>query len=300
MSRVLVTGGSGRLAGFVVRALRGRHDVVLFDRANPPDDRADLPWVQGDLNVFEDCQRAVEGVDCVQHLGAVVEPSDHPQIRAERAAQGLPEVPFDATMRTNIMGVYYLAMAAVQAGVKSVVMTGSVCAFGSGFRISQTPFPIHYLPLDEQHPSDVEDSYSYSKLVAEELLASFTRAYGLRTYVARTAGIYSPDRLQHMAQTRAPVSAWDEWMWAYISSEDLARLQCMIMEKADALPVHSVYVASSLDSAALEPSQEIVARFRPDLLPVSRLAGHDGFFSPAKAQREVGWTPRRSWRDYRS
>jgi len=43
-----------------------------------------------------------------------------------------------------------------------------------------------------------------------------------------------------------------------------------------------------------------VARFRPDLLPVSRLAGHDGFFSPAKAQREVGWTPRRSWRDYRS
>jgi UDP-glucose 4-epimerase len=298
MTRVLVTGGSGRFAEFMVKALRGQYDIVLFSRTRPPEDRADLPWVQGDLNVFEDCQRAVEGVDCIQHLGAVPSPSDHPQMQASRRSQGLPEIPFDATMHTNIMGTYYLLTAAVQAGVKSMVMTGSNCAFGHGFRLSKGTFPVQYLPLDENHPSDVEDSYSYSKLAGEELLSSFTRAFGMRTYVTRPSGICPPERLQRMAQTVVPITGWSDWMWAYVPSEDLAELQRMIMEKAHALPVHSVYVANGLDSTALEPSQEIVAKFRPDLLPVAKMAGHEAFWSTAKAHKEVGWTPKHSWRDY--
>jgi nucleoside-diphosphate-sugar epimerase len=298
MSRVLITGGSGRFAGYVVAALRDRYDLVLFSRTKPPEDRADLPWIRGDLNVYEDCRRAMEGVDLVQHLGAVPSPSDHPQVRASRQAQGLPEQTFDATMHTNIMGTYYLLMAAVQAGVRTMVMTGSNCAFGHGYRISERPFPIQYLPLDENHPSDVEDSYSYSKLVGEELLASFTKAYGLRTYVTRPSGICPPARLQRMAETAAPITAWNEWMWAYVASEDLAELQAMIMEKADALPKHSVYVANALDSSALEPSLEIVAKFRPELIPVSKLSAHQALWSTAKAQAEVGWMPKHSWRDY--
>lgn len=295
--KVLVTGASGRFAEFMVKELRGRCDIVLFSRRQPPADRAGLPWIQGDLNVFDDCKRAVEGVDFIQHLGAVPSPSDHPQLVAARKAQGLPEQPFDATMRTNIMGTYYLMMAAVQAGVKGVVMTGSNCAFGHGYRLSKRPFPIKYLPLDEQHPSDVEDSYSYSKLVGEELLASFTRAYGVRTYVTRPSGICPPARLQRMAETIAPVTAWSDWMWAYVPSEDLAAMQRLIMERADALPAHDVYVANALDSAALEPSQEIVARFHPELLSVTRMTGHEAFWSTAKAQKELGWAPKRSWRD---
>jgi UDP-glucose 4-epimerase len=298
MTRVLVTGGSGRFADFMVKTLRGQYDIVLFSRTKPPEDRTDLPWIQGDLNVFADCQRAVEGVDCIQHLGAVPSPSDHPQIQASRKAQGLPAIAFDATMHTNIMGTYYLLVAAVQAGVQSVVMTGSNCAFGHGFRLSKNPFPIRYLPLDESHPSDVEDSYSYSKLAGEELLASFTRAYGIRTYVTRPSGICPPERLQRMAQTAAPITAWSDWMWAYVPSEDLAELQRMIMERAATLPAHSVYVANGLDSTALEPSHEIVAKFRPDLLPVAQMTGHEAFWSTAKAQREVGWRPKHSWRDY--
>ncbi len=300
MSKVLITGASGRFAEFMVKELRGRCEMVLFSRKALPPDRADLPWVQGDLNVYEDCLRAVEGVDFIQHLGAVPSPSDHPELSASRQAQGIPLPPFDATMHTNIMGTYYLLMAAVKAGVKGMVMTGSNCAFGHGFRISNTPFPVQYLPLDEKHPSDVEDSYSYSKLVGEELLASFTRAYGLRTYVTRPAGICPPARLQRIAETAAPVTAWSDWMWAYVPSEDLAELQRMIMEKADSLPIHSVYVANGLDSTCLEPSREVVARFRPDLLSVTGMQGHEAFWCTTKAQREVGWAPRHSWRDYLS
>jgi len=296
--KVLITGASGRFAESMVKALRGRCDLVLFSRRPLPADRAGLPWVQGDLTSFDDCCRAVEGVDFIQHLGAQPWPTDHPQEIQGREQRGLPAIPFDATMRSNIMGTYYLLQAAVQAGVKGMVMTGSNCAFGHGYRISQNPFPIRYLPLDEDHPSAVEDSYSYSKLAGEELLASFSRAYGLRTYVTRPAGICPPERLRRMAETAAPVTAWNEWLWGYVASEDLAELQRLIMDRAEALPLHSVYVANGLDSTCLEPSQEIVARFRPDLLPVTHLSGHQAFFSTAKAQRELGWIPSHSWREY--
>jgi UDP-glucose 4-epimerase len=299
MTKVLITGGSGRFAEFIVKALRGRCDMVLFSRTKPPEDRADLPWVEGDLTIADDCKRAMEGgIDYIQHLGAVPSPSDHPQAMAARKAQGLPDRPLDATMRTNIMGTYYLMQAAVQAGVKAVVMTGSNCAFGHGYRISSKPFPIKYLPLDERHPTDVEDSYSYSKLVGEELLASFTRAYGIRTYVTRPSGICPPARLQRMAETAASVTAWSDWMYAYVPSEDLAELQRMIMDKVQILPAHSVYVANAMDSSCLEPSRAIVAKFRPELLDVTKMTDFQAFWSVAKAQREVGWTPKHSWRDY--
>ena len=155
--------------------------MVLMSRRHPTRFAA-LPWVQGDLTVFDDCRRAVQGVDAIQHLAAQPWPVDHPALRGQAAEQGLP---FDATFQSNMVGVYYLMQAAVEAGVGRVVMAGSNCALGHGYRISQTPFPFQSLPIDESHPAYPEDSYSYSKLAGEMLLASYTRAYGIRTYVTR-------------------------------------------------------------------------------------------------------------------
>jgi hypothetical protein len=53
--RVLVTGASGTLAPFVIRALWERHEVVLLSRRPLPAERASLPWIQGDITVFDDC-----------------------------------------------------------------------------------------------------------------------------------------------------------------------------------------------------------------------------------------------------
>ena len=297
--KVLITGGSGRLAKYVVRELEGKYDLVLFSRSRPPEDRAHLRWVQGDLNCFEDCQRAVEGVEAIQHLGAVPYPTDHPQIRAQAQAEGREIPPFDMTMRTNIIGTYYLMQAAVQAGVKVVVMTGSNCALGHCYRISDNPFPIHYLPIDEEHPSDVEDSYSYSKLAGEELLASFTRAYGIRTYVTRPAGICPPERRKAMAENARPATGWTDWLWCWVASEDVAWAQRVLMERAEELPPHDVYFINGADTTALEESRELVAKFRPDLLPLAeKLEGHQSFISTEKARRAFGYQARYTWREY--
>lgn len=292
--KVLITGASSRLAPHVIADLeQAGHDLTLFSRRPPATDR--WPWVQGDITVYEDCLRAVQkGSDAVQHLAAQAWPVDHPAQRQQAEEQGIP---FDATMRSNIMGVYYLLRAALEKGVGIFVMTGSNCALGHGYRISERPFPFRYLPVDEDHPTDVEDSYSFSKLADEELLASFTRAYGMRTYVLRAAGICDASRRAQMAWHAKPANRWNPWLWAWVGSEDVASAHRMLMEKAHEIEPHGAYFCNADDTSALEPSQELVEKLKPDLAPVVRhLPGHTSFLSNAKLRQTTGWEHRTSWR----
>lgn len=295
--KVLITGASGRLARSMIRELSGHYDLVLTSRHKPPKEFAHLPWVSADLTCFEGCQRMMQGIDAIQHLGAQPEPSDHPDLRAQFATKGIP---FDATFKTNLLGTYYLLQAAVEAGVKTVIMTGSNCALGHGFRISSTPFPIQALPIDEYHPCLPEDSYSFSKHAAEALLASYTRAYGIRTYVTRPAGIRTEVQRRQMAAEARPAKAWDSWMWGWVGSEDLARAQRLLLEAAPELPPHDIYFVNADDTHALEPSRELIERFKPELRPwVDHLSGYQAFICCDKLKKQVGWQPTTSWRQYR-
>ena len=296
--KVLVTGVSGRLGPYVVEELeQAGHELTLFSRRPPDQALSQWPWVQGDIAVYEDCLRAVQGgFDAIQHLAAQAWPTDHPGQRQLAQERGFP---FDTTMRSNIMGLYYLLQAALAKDIGIFVMTGSNCALGHGYRISDIPFPFRYLPVDEEHPSAVEDSYSYSKLAGELLLASYTHAYGMRTYAVRAAGICPPQRRLDMAQRVAPVKEWSPWMWAWVGSEDVALAHRLLMEKARLIEPHGAYFCNGDDTSVLEPSRELIARFKPELLSLVRgLEGHASFISNHKLRRSVGWAPRTSWREH--
>jgi UDP-glucose 4-epimerase len=297
--KVLVTGVSGRFGPYAVKELEAAgHELVLSSRREPPEEIRHWPWVQGDINSFEDCQRMLKsgGFDAIQHLAAQPWPVDHPDHRAEAEAQGIP---FDATMKSNLMGTYYLLQAALQQNIGIFVMTGSNCALGHGYRISDRPFPYQYLPVDEAHPSDVEDSYSYSKLAGEELLASYTRAYGMRTYALRSAGICNDERRRAMAANAKPATGWNPWLWCWIGSEDLAAAQRMVMEQATEIEPHGVYFCNGDDSTALEPSRDLIAAYKPELLPLVRdLAGTASLLSNQRLRDVVGWAPETSWRKH--
>jgi nucleoside-diphosphate-sugar epimerase len=294
--KVLVTGASGRFGPFVVSELASAgHELVLMSRTRP--EAADhWPWVEGSITDYEACLKATEGgIEAIHHVAASPYPTDHPQTRKRAAERGSP---FDETMRTNIMGTYYLLQAAVERNIGVFVMTGSNCALGHGFRISGTEFPIHYLPIDEKHPTDVEDSYSYSKLAGEHLLASYTRAYGIRTYALRSAGICDAERRAGMATNAGPAGGWEEWLWPWIGSEDLASAHRLLMEKAKEIEPHGVYFCNNDDTTALELTMELIERFKPELLPrCKRLDGHASLLSNAKLREAVGWEPLTSWRD---
>ena len=293
--RVLITGASGKLAAYVIRELADQHELVLTSRRKPAEEFADLPWIEGDLTNFEVCQQAVQGVSAIQHLGAQPWPVDHPNMRPRAEEQGIP---FDATFKTNMLGTYYLMQAAVEAEVETVVMAGSNCALGHGFRISNNPFPIERLPIDETHPCHPEDSYSYSKRAGEDLLAMFSRGYGIRTHVTRPAGITPAERRQQMAANARSVGGWSDWLWCWVGSEDVASAHRLLMEAAGDLPSHDVYFLNGDDTTAVQPSLELVESFRPDLLPlVEGLEGHQSLLTNEKLRRAVGWEHKTSWRD---
>ena len=65
-------------------------------------------------------------------------------------------------------------------------------------------------------------SYSYSKLADEMLLASYTSAYGARTYAVRTAGIWSEERCRRMAERTRLVQGWNTRM-SFLSNRKLRR-----------------------------------------------------------------------------
>lgn len=296
--RVLVTGASGRLARYVVRELADQHELVLTSRRVPPDELSEFTWVHGDLVNFKDCQRMVQSVEAIQHLGAQPWPVDHPELRPRAEEQSIP---FDTTFKTNMLGTYYLMQAAVEADVRIVVMVGSNCALGHGYRISSDPFPVRELPIDETHPCYPEDSYSYSKLAGEMLLASYSRAYGIRTYVTRPAGIAPEERRRQMAANAKPVTSWTDWMWCWVGSEDVASAHRLLMESADHLPPHDVYFLNADDTTALEPTRELVERFRPELMPLfmkGYIKDNESFLSNNKLKRAVGWRHETSWRRY--
>jgi nucleoside-diphosphate-sugar epimerase len=296
--KVLVTGSSGRLGPYVVTELeRAGHDLTLFSRRAPSEALRHLPWVEGDIRSFEDCEKAVQGgFDAIQHLAAQPWPTDHPRERETARERGIP---FDTTMQSNVMGLYYLLQAALRADIGILVMTGSNCALGHGYRISGRAFRFQSLPIDEAHPCDVEDSYSYSKLAGELLLASYTHAYGMRTYAVRAAGICNEERRRRIAARAAPATSWDAWLWEWVGSEDVASAHRLLMEKAGEIEPHGMYFCNADDTTALEPSRALVERFRPDLLPLVRdLGRHSSFLSNRRLQETVGWVHQTSWRQY--
>jgi len=206
-------------------------------------------------------------------------------------------------MQTNIMGLYNMLQAALRNDVGIFIQTGSNCATGHGFRISKTDFPIHYLPIDEEHPVDVEDSYSYSKYAGEILLDSYARSYRMRCYAVRSGWILNEESRRKFApQFNQPVSSLYGVLNPWVSSEDCSRAHIRIMEKAaeGLLPLFAAYYCHADDTNASEPTMDIIKRYRPDLLLRVKgpLPGYAPFMTNQKLKDHTGWTHNHTWRDY--
>src|ERR1051325_8962948 len=110
--RIVITGGTGNTAEYLIKELEGRHDLVLFDAIEPGKNRFNFevrhPYVQGDLLNPADCDRAVDGCDAVVHLAGVIWDSEKEDFARDRGLER------DATMRVNAMGTYYMVDAAAR------------------------------------------------------------------------------------------------------------------------------------------------------------------------------------------
>lgn len=279
--RVVITGGSGNVARYVIAEMESSHELRLFDRVSPSQGRFPFetshPVVLGELTDLESCRHAVAGMDAIIHLGAIGHPTND-------------------TFRINTLGTYNILEAARLEGVGRVVMASSLCATGIGFRI-RGEFEPQYLPVDENHPTSGEDNYSLSKRLNEETMAAFTRAYGITTAAFRLAGVWREEMQQkHAANYPASTEGQHKWMFAYVDIRDVARAFRMATE-APKLPDHGVYFISAYDTLSLDNSQEVAAHFYPTAKRVA-LEGRQSLLNWKKAAQTFGWHPAHSWTEY--
>lgn len=154
MSLVLVTGGTGLLGSTLARRLveSGKH-VRILRRASSPlellEDISDqVDHAIGDLNDVDALDRAVEGASTVYHTAAAVSLGG----RGEKVR----------LMRVNVDGTGALVDSSIRAGVRRLVHTSSIAAFG------RPENPSGLINEDsEWYRSKVNSAYARSKYLSE-------------------------------------------------------------------------------------------------------------------------------------
>lgn len=175
MAHYLVTGGAGFIGSHIAAALAARgDDVRVFDNfsTGKHSNLAQVPQVEiveGDLRDRAAVARAVNGMNYVLHLAAMV---SVPQSMSDPVS----------TDAVNVTGTLHVLEAARQAGVRRVVLASSCAVYGDNDE----------LPLKEISQTRPLSPYAASKLTGEILCQTYYRAYGLPTVCLRYFNIYGP------------------------------------------------------------------------------------------------------------
>ena len=318
---ILVTGASGRLGNIVGPYLKEKgFNVTNFDKLpqNPEslNVKLNIPYIQGDLLSLGDCMRAIAHAqpDVIVHLAAIpnnteLQPAYSREYTwASDGARFVQRLSEDETMKVNTMGTYYLLDAARRMGVKDIIAATSYFVLGIGFRISGTSFAPEYLPIDEDHPCSPEDTYSLSKLLNEETMKAFCRAYGMRCIAMRLMGVYHESNELSKKIYKFGINVPDpkenevDYMisttYQYVDGRDVAQFIALAIDAKGLEPFEAFYLAT--DTIYKDKTVDVIKKRWPSLAKKGMgadIKGHDGIISCEKAKKLVGYKPQYSWRD---
>ena len=291
MTRIIVTGGAGRLGRSIIDDLtRSGAEVVSFDRAlSDAPELIDAEQRAIDLTDADETMRAIEEAkaDALVHLAAIAIPFSAPE---------------DVLLRTNAQIAMSVLGGAVTAGVKKIVAASSptVLGYGAGW------VPDH-LPLDEQTPPLPAHAYALSKLLTEQMVQMLHRQTGEETRFASFRPCYviapeewqgAPTTLGHTVHERLddPALAAPA-LFNYVDARDAARFVSRLLDALGDVPNAQTFFVGAEDALARQPLAELIPRFFPGTADAaSGLVGTTPAFSIEKAQRLLGWSPLHSWR----
>ena len=285
MTKIAVTGGSGKAGRAVVRhLLEHGHQVLNVDRvpsaeSSGPDSRA--PFIYADLTDYGQTLEAIgraeklPGIEAVVHLAAIPSP-----------VHATP----DLTFRTNITSTHTVFAAAAHLGLERVVWASSETTLGLPFDT-----PPDYAPVDEEHELRPESSYALSKVLGEEMARHFHRWSGIPIVGLRFSNVM--DRGDY---ERFP-DYWEDpglrkWnLWGYVDESHVAQSVRLALE-ADVAGADSFIIAAA-DTVMQRPSRELMAEVFPGVPVRDGVEGTDTLLSIDKARRVLGYSPDFTWRE---
>jgi NAD dependent epimerase/dehydratase len=180
--KVLVTGAGGFIGSHLVeRLLVEGYAVRAFVRySSAADKRGNMRYLPveanqavelytGDLRDAEAVRKAMQGVEAVYHLGALI---------AIPYSYQHPE----ETFAVNVQGTLNVLQAMRQQDIPCGVIVSTSEVYGSA----------QYIPIDEKHPLQPQSPYSASKISAEAAALSFHRSFGTPVVVVRPFNTFGP------------------------------------------------------------------------------------------------------------
>jgi len=165
--RILVTGGAGFLGSFLLEKLMGRG--VREENIRIPRSKAT------DLRRWEDCVKAVKGVDIVIHLAARVGGIGFNQAH-----------PASLFYDNAIMGIQMME-AARQEAVEKFVALGTVCAYP---KFTEVPFKEE--DLWNGYPEETNAPYGLAKKMLLVQSQSYRQQYGFNAIYLLPVNLYGP------------------------------------------------------------------------------------------------------------
>jgi len=157
---VLVIGGAGYIGSHAARALkRAGHEVIIFDNLCTGYEilATGFELVKGDMLDASALARVLPRADAIMHFAA------HAYV-GESVAN--PRKYF----HNNVEGGLSLLNAALDACVKKVIFSSTCAVYGEPAKV----------PIEENIPRQPVNPYGVTKLIFEQALEAYDRAYGFR------------------------------------------------------------------------------------------------------------------------
>lgn len=294
MSRVVVTGSSGRLGGYVALAAAADAEVVGLDAREPANVDG---WTHVTASIMDEeaLVAAFRGAGAVLHIAA-----------AANIGSGTPGQIIDL----NVKGSWNVMEAAMRAGVRRVVLCSSDSVMGN------TVWKEHFwcpesLPVDEAHPIRPTDPYGLSKYLAEEAGRSFARS-GLEVIALRPVFVLFPSMMGEVRARHADpdgyagpsagghVAAGGGLGWHHVDPRDVAEAFRLALH-VDWRGFEAFYLSapSTLHPlATLERIEQVFGRL-PDRIDgtVYQANPFAPMFDTRAAEHRLGWRARHDLRN---